>query len=380
MKEGRCADERKRADGRRLLSRAERRRQKFLMQDGLRDVQRDRVAKCGIVRIAADVELRRRLDGPRAFFDAVLICGSVWACPMCGAKIRATRAEEVERVVEVHGIRRVLMLTLTVAHGAGDALKRVRCGVSQAMARLTRGEPWVRFKQRYGLIGRIRGLETTHGIQNGWHPHIHALIFLERPLTPRELDQASAWLAARWANVVERELGPAHRPGDAYGVLLSPCHRANYLAKLGLELTAPGRGKRAKPAHRTPFEIGWDYATERRPGDGLIWRAYCDGMFGAQSLTWSPVLRERFALGDDRPDEELVKDRPATSELITRIPAATWDRLLRKDARAPATLLEVAEREGTTVANAIIARLLGTTETGENDWGFESIGSSAEVR
>jgi hypothetical protein len=80
------------SERRRPLSSAQRRKQQLVMQDGLRPIQRKRVANCGRIRIAGHVELRRRTDTGRAFFDHVLKCGSVWECPMCSAKIRAERS------------------------------------------------------------------------------------------------------------------------------------------------------------------------------------------------------------------------------------------------------------------------------------------------
>ncbi len=347
------------------------------MQDGLRPLQCDRVAKCGLVRIATHVELRKRTDHPHAYFENVLVCGSVWACPTCGAKIRATRAEEVRIVVEAVGFDRVAMLTLTVAHGLGDGLRSVRAGLTNAMRRFVRGKPWTRFKALNGIVGSIRALEATHGFQNGWHPHLHVLLLLDAPVASR-LDDAREWLSERWIRCVATELGPQHAPDTVHGVVLTRVHRANYLAKLGLELTAPGRGKRAKPDHRTPFEIGWDYATQRNPTDATLWRSYCEGMFRAKALTWSAGLRRRFGLGKDRDDKELVRDRAATSELLARINSQDWE-VLRRDPGARAALLEIAEGEGALGVQEALAGLFGTTSESDDDWGFVSTPGKPDV-
>ncbi|HEY6724762.1 MAG TPA: hypothetical protein VI197_12065, partial [Polyangiaceae bacterium] len=146
----------------------------------------------------------------------------------------------MRQAVEAHGAKQPLMLSLTVRHGLGHRLKVVCKGVAQAFRRLARGAPWKRFMHDYGLDGSIRGLDLTFGPVNGWHPHIHALLFFDAPLTELQLREARRWLAERWAACVARELGDEHRPDLEHGTDLRACRIAEYLTKRGLELTSPG--------------------------------------------------------------------------------------------------------------------------------------------
>jgi hypothetical protein len=43
-----------------------------------------------------------RVNGDVAHFAGLMVCGSVWACPECSAKIRAVRSEEIGRAAEAH--------------------------------------------------------------------------------------------------------------------------------------------------------------------------------------------------------------------------------------------------------------------------------------
>jgi len=200
------------------------------------------VAACGRKRIALEVEVvrtkRKRRSGgtyQHAHFHGVARCGSVWECPVCALRIRAGRSEELKFAVEQWGSANVAMLSLTVRHGLGDDLRAVRRGVSESFRRLINGRPWKRFCEKFGLQHHVRSIEVTHG-ENGWHPHLHVLFFLDARLTEEEQSEASAWLQARWACCVRAALG-AHFVPNEHGVDLRESRRADYLAKLSFELT-----------------------------------------------------------------------------------------------------------------------------------------------
>jgi hypothetical protein len=222
---------------------------------------------------------------------------------------------------------------------------------------MIRGAPWKRFAKRVGLVGLIRALEVTHGPENGWHPHIHALVLTGRRLDTAELSDAAMWLSERWQECVHRALGDEHRPDYAHGCDLRPCHSADYIAKLGLELTAPGRSKRAKGQNRTPMEIAYDFVTEGRRRDSDLWNDFCESMYGARMLTWSNDLRKKLGMPAEVSDEELSELAEA-HEVLVLIAGRDWDRL-RDTPGARTALLEAAEREGLRGLTAL-ATLLGS--------------------
>jgi hypothetical protein len=189
-------------------------------------------------------------DG-KAHFHGVMRCGSVWECPVCQLAIKAKRAEEVRRLVEWHGHEGAYLLTLTIAHGIGDDLRISREAVSKAYRLMIQGAPWKRISLRFGFVGAVRAMEVTHG-RNGWHPHIHAILLL-RPLSADEREQLRDWIARRWIEKVKKVLGDGAAPSMERGCDLRPCRRADYLAKLGLELTAPV-GKTARQGNRSPLQ------------------------------------------------------------------------------------------------------------------------------
>jgi len=116
-------------------------------------------------------------------------------------QIRTERASELSLAVLAWGFQNVLMLSLTVRHGLGDDLRMVRAGISKAFRGVINGTPWKRFKAKFGFQHQVRALEITHG-RHGWHPHIHALVFLETPLSEDELEEATAWFSDRWVRLL----------------------------------------------------------------------------------------------------------------------------------------------------------------------------------
>jgi hypothetical protein len=354
------------------------RRAMYDLADGVRELSRPRVACCRRKRIAGNVALLAYHDhgGTHAHYHGLALCGSVWECPICRLQVCAHRASEVQQLVathrSVHGKDTVYLLTVTTRHGLGDDLATARRGVSEAWTKTIQGRWWVKLNQALGFeltrrwcgkwctshkIGVVRALETTHG-QHGWHVHLHLLLLVRRPLSTAELSRLHAELDARWRKRVVSLLGREHAPDREHGVDLRPLRCcADYVSKLGLEMTDPGT-KVAKNGNRTPLQIAHAYATTKRPEDAALWQAYCEGMRGARMLSWSHGLREFYRLGNELTDEEIVtKAENQGDTLVGLIPATVWD-ALREVRRGPLLVLEAAERGGASEARRVLAKVL----------------------
>lgn len=332
------------------------RRQRHELANALRPSQRARVSKCGRVRIVPTLQIR--ITEGRAHFSGLLSCGSVWECPNCSAKIRATRAAEVQQAVAWHGAERTLMLTLTVRHGLGEDLEALRAGVALAWRMMQQGAPWKRFRERVGLVGTIRALEVTHG-PNGWHPHLH-LLMLARDTEQLTSEKERDFLAERWRSCVVRALGERNAPSREHGFKMTPCHASEYLAKLGLELA--GGDKQGRPGHRTPWQIAHDAVD--RGSDRALWQAYCVGIFGARMLTWSRGLRVAAGLGPELDDETIAAAEDPAAARVCFISGNVWD-ALRATPGVVLALLEAAETGGAPAVERVISRVLKLRTRGE---------------
>lgn len=154
------------------------RRHRYAMRDGLRDPQvmsLERVRKCGAVPVSQRIALMAGHGG--AGYAGLATCGSVWACPVCAAKISAHRRDELARVVQVAvGLGfKVSMLTLTQRHHAGQDLAELWASLQSGWNAVTSGRRWQEFCRQLGVQGWVKAVEVTHG-PHGWHVHVHVLI------------------------------------------------------------------------------------------------------------------------------------------------------------------------------------------------------------
>lgn len=300
-----------------------------------------RAAKCGRVRIAQVVGVT--LVEGRAGFNGIMTCGLAWECPVCRATIQAERAKEVSAVSNWHRARggETYMLTLTVRHGLGDDLKRVRQGVANAWRKMQAGRAWLEWKARAGVVGTVRSLETTHGA-HGWHPHLHVLV-LGKPASERDVESWRRQLSARWQSAVSSTLGQDYTPTDRRGCDMRVSRKDDYIAKLGLEVAGSAE-KRGRRKNRSPLEIADDWVHGEDWRDGVLWRKYAKGMHGARMLTWSKGLRAAAGLGVERSDEELAALEEAYTP-VALVSREVWDELVRIPG-GPLRVLEYVERRG----------------------------------
>ncbi len=303
-------------------------------------VRPPRPARCRW-RIAADVSVHHDPE-KGAHWGGIERCSSVWACPVCSAVIRAERAREVMAAVEAWQAQggSLAFVTLTVRHKHGDDLRTTLDAVLRGFQRLQSGAPWVRFKQRFGVRGVIRSVEVTLGA-NGWHPHIHALFFLDRPLSAGDVDEWESSMFGRWAGIVTRlgarlptqPRGIDVRPADADGRVVG-----QYLAKLqeasekryrvGDELVRFDF-KSGRSGSLMPFEL-LDSGRRADEDDDRaayrLWVEYFQATFGRRAITWSHGLRDLCAVEEERTDEEVMADVEA-SPLVFLVPGSSYDRI-----------------------------------------------------
>jgi len=298
---------------------------KWRMLDLLRPISPPRTQACRRRRISPTVQVQQMGDGSRRV-SGVLSCGSVWGCPVCSQRICSHRADELQSVIkEWRG--EVSMVTLTVRHGLGQSLKKIRKGVANAWRKVWQGKRAKLLRELFHVKHSIRALEVTHG-ENGWHPHLHVLVLGNTAPEPAALE----YLRELWIAAVESELGEENAPDWSHGVVLSTGGGGSYLAKMGLEVTHH-HTKAARRSSRTPWEIALD-AIEGDEASAALWREYVSAMKGARQLTWSRGTRRFFGLGLRDSDAAIVEDAPpdpAAGFLLADWDGPVWDALVRSD-------------------------------------------------
>ncbi|MFC8511367.1 hypothetical protein ACFU3J_27750 [Streptomyces sp. NPDC057411] len=197
------------------------------------------------------------------------------------------------------------------------------------------------FRDRHGIAGTTRTVEITDG-KNGWHSHIHALLWTDEAATRAAADELEQELFERWVKRC-KAVGlpkPARgQNGKGGAVRVDPADRskagaqtlARYLAKvqeaqeddtvvsrdLASEMTRGDLKSARGSKGRVPFQIAQDAAGGDRRSL-LRWREYERATKGRRCLTWSHGLEKMLddMLGidpDDRTDEELANAEEETA-------------------------------------------------------------------
>lgn len=172
----------------------------------LRPFNRARVRKCRCVRVQPNVSLVERVNGDgecTLVVRGVLTCGSVHSCPMCAASVMGERAADIVQALDSAKRENVALTTFTLRHSHGMPLRLLRKLLAASYSEVKAGRTGQAVRDALGYIGDVKGAEQTYGT-NGWHPHLHCLIFAESRI---DEDHYQETLAARWKTCVRNAFG-----------------------------------------------------------------------------------------------------------------------------------------------------------------------------
>lgn len=285
-----------------------------------------RVINCGRDKIdhRTEVEIWKSKETDSCTFHKVQVCGSVWTCPTCSAKINLQRQKQIQACYDVFSTlpsSDCMMVTLTIRHGYSDQLKDTLEKMKEAFRLLQQtsaykkiaGHTITRQKNKQKILievpsefdfaGRISATEMTYG-KSGWHPHFHQLWFFNRKITPQEIDKLRSMIFAAWesACVAVGLAAPLEfHKGKALGVdVRRAWSAAEYLSKFGNERQwgpekemASAHAKKAKLSGRTPFQILFD-SMQGDAKSGLLFQDYAAATIGKHQLEFSKNLRARL--------------------------------------------------------------------------------------
>lgn len=330
-----------------------------------------RVKKCGRVARVPDGLVGVRSHAGVSGFSGLCTCGSVWACPVCNAKVMARRALEVGAAIAAWQAQggAVVFHTLTMRHRRNQRLETLWDALQGAWAATRAGKVYAKWAARLGLVGYVRAVEVTYG-RNGWHVHIHALWFVggapatdeacgadgppdasaaagppapaaatatDAPTpTPADVAGFAGWVHGKWARALVRHgLDAPLRVGQEARLVTGPADAdlAAYLSKstdLGLELTQ-SQSKRARSSFST--RPTWDLLTDvldQGDADALdLWHEWEAGSHNRRQITWAQGLRRRLDVGEEKSDEEIAEEEAGGDDLVL-ITAAGWSGLIAR--------------------------------------------------
>ena len=322
-----------------------------------------RVVGCTHRRIAAEVAVLRNKATAKARFGGLRICGSVWTCPVCAAKISEHRRAEIHAATDTHTQAGggIYMLTLTFSHKRADDVAKLVKALKRALKLLRDHRTYKGCKQYINYVGLIRALEVTYGDANGWHPHVHELWLTAGKLTRAQVRLVQKEIFEAWrVACISAGLG---EPNRKQGVTFIEAESAQeYVTKFGREPKwgvgselAKAHTKRGRLASMTPFDL-LRLAGEGDARAAALFRTFATAFYGARQLFWSRGLKKLFGI-DEISDEEAAELEEGEAELVTRITAAQWRAVLRQPYDARGLVLELAENGGESAVLEFVVRL-----------------------
>ena len=324
--------------------------------------QAARVQWCGVnVREASSVVGVERHPKGYAYASGLQTCGSVWACPICSFKIRMKRAAELAVAIATHHARggTVLLLTLTTQHSYGETLDELWSVVQESWAYVTGHYRYRTLRDRLG-IGFVRTIEVMHGA-NGWHPHLHVLLFVDTPVGPFENRDEYLAIARTFHDLWIKRMAERHLRDvrSSYGVDLQVVKGDGaegvgmYCTKAGFEVAlADGKDGRTRTS-RHPFAIAYDAVETGDMADINLFREWVKGSHGRRMWSWSKGLRAKLGLAEDKTDDELAAEADESIEQICTISPKLWRQIVRTRIGLRAVFLAVLDNGGDHLDDAV---------------------------
>lgn len=302
------------------------------------------------------VEVRQSEKSQRAYYAGLMVCGSVWACPVCAAKIQQVRTLEVRAALDAWQARadhQVVMLTQTVPHTQQDYLPDLLHGFTEALRKFKQPRAYVRAQKQFAIHGSIRALEVTHGA-NGWHPHAHTILFLKNET---ELNEIRSQLFPLWKSAATRAgLG---EPSEKAFTVSDAGEVRNYITKLGSEYQWNAEHELVKShtksgrAGLTPFDMLRSYNAE--PDDGkllYLFAEYAHSFFGKRQLVWSNGLKKELLKTEGLEDEQIAQSIGEVDPVLASITLEQW-RIIRKKG-LQGTVLQMVQQFGSQALEYLI--------------------------
>lgn len=278
-------------------------------------------------------------------------CGSVWTCPVCSSKISEFRRSQVREMADKwqQSGKGLIFITNTIRHDRQDDLRLMLGALTgDTFNRYINSRKYKTARKELGYIGRIRALEVTYGSENGWHPHLHEIWFIEKPLNALELAKLQQKLFEVWNNTLIKS-GFAPVTAERGLTVQNASNASDYLSKfghqpkwdVGHEMTKTHSKKANNGKGFTPFDL-LRMANEGDSHAAALFKEYAFAFFGKRQLFFSQGLKDFFQVKFLTDDEIMALSDP-DEVLIMKISTPDW-RLVRRFGR-PSLILDLAETD-----------------------------------
>lgn len=293
----------------------------------------EKVAMCLRRTTGSNVSVHQHHKTQRAFYGGLMVCGRVWQCPVCAAKISERRKLELQQAFEIHKADggKIAMLTLTFSHKKFHRLIDLLDNFGQATQKFMSGKRYQKIRDKMNLIGRVRVFEVTYG-DNGFHPHAHIALFYFNDV---DLNEIRKEMFELWEKACEKY---GLKTNFKNGLHLESSDTAEeYLSKHGTwsleQELSKAHIKKAKEGSLSPFDFLRLYLKTEEEGLLNLFREYVECFKGKRQIQWSQGLKKRFII-IDKTDEEVAKEKVEEADQLGLLSYDEWKYILRTDARA----------------------------------------------
>lgn len=303
----------------------------------------ERIAQCQWrpVPLAQYVGAQYDPERQQAHYHNLTRCES-YGCPICAYQRSEQDRHELSVAIS-QGLQMGMfpvLGTFTLAHDQADSLAELREAVAGAFDGCFSGSWYQRFSAEYSVIGKVKAWEAPYG-KNGWHPHLHVLMFLGIELAGKWLAEFEAAIKSRWLDQLQRR-GYSATWEHGVDVRTAESDIADYIAKFGREPLDRTWGadselaklpvKKNRAGGLTPFELlaaaGGDTDELRRLAErlgiddlvtvkkraGALYREYFQAFKGRPRLYWGKMRR---VLELDEALYQFEQDNPREVESFT---------------------------------------------------------------
>lgn len=284
------------------------------------------------------IKIVYRKERKTAAFQNLAHCDALWVCAVCASTITEHRRGELKTGLE-HWKGKVLLVTFTMRHKKGDTLKGTLSRLLKAYERFLSGSYGQDIRANYGIVGLIKALEVTWG-ENGWHPHLHVLIFCEFDNYSLErVRNLEKEFKRRWIGLVKKVGGSANMD-NGLTIKDSEHFVREYVTKYGHEPTrelwtlesevSKANVKKGRGDHYTPFQLlelfgdGWEEAGER-------FKEFAETFAGKKQLIWSRGLKKLLGVDEVSDKEILDAEDQNPYEVLTTLNLYEWRRVRERN-------------------------------------------------
>jgi hypothetical protein len=324
---------------------------RFLLQELARELRpNSQIRKCLRRRIPGRelVEIWRKPEAKRAYYQNLVTCGMAWLCANCSNRISEERRRELVELLGQGEVQHIPgqgaiviplydlgMSTNTLQHKGNESAEVVKRRLFDSYTAAWSGKQVSALMDYFGIIGSLRSVDYTYSDDNGHHFHIHAGLIMHHSVdnTPEREVEISELLFRRWSEAVARFGGYVSR--DAWDFQLGDMSIVEYVGKLGIKPGEAGKSwgqiaELTRHASKTAEGLTlWELLASYGGGNkqhGRIWLEATDALRGVPWLRYSRGLRAR--LGSTLPpktDQELAREKIAEEDrLFAGLPDEAW--------------------------------------------------------